>query len=159
MSFRTLLRSQAPKLNRPALRTSNNIIRKRWASTESTSNEAVKEETFSNNVWRNTIILAIAGVVWYRVDERMTDQGDEKHPFTRWIEFHMNKSHENDEIAQANLDNANKIAEYRLVYQDAQRPPIYRMRYPEAFERASPRALVAGTHCDLSDVNVRGPSL
>ncbi|KAI8338867.1 hypothetical protein BC941DRAFT_421435 [Chlamydoabsidia padenii] len=158
MHLRTLLRSQVPKLNHSAQRIGNNTITRRWASTEPASGEAVTEETFGNNVWRNTIVLAIAGVIWYRVDERLTDQGDEKHPFTRWIEFHMNKSHENDEIAEAQLANANKIADYRLVYQEAQRPPIHRMRYPESFERASPRALVAGTHCDLSDVNVRGPA-
>ncbi|ORZ14666.1 hypothetical protein BCR42DRAFT_353992 [Absidia repens] len=151
MSFRPLLRLQTPKLTGSYRHLTNT---RRWASTESSA-EVTKEETFGNNVWRNTILLAIAGVVWYRVDQRMTDQGEEKHPFTRWIEFHMNKSHENDQIAQANLENANKIAEYRLVYQDAQRPPIYRMRYPESFERASPRALVAGTHCDTSDMVIR----
>ncbi|KAI8086194.1 uncharacterized protein BX664DRAFT_335143 [Halteromyces radiatus] len=152
MTFVQLLRSQTPRLKHStSLRT---VISKRWASTNTTG-EAVKEETFNNNVWRNTILLAIAGFIWYRIDERVTDQGDEKHPVTNWIEYHMNKSQDNDQIAETNFDNAKKIAEYKLVYQDAQRPPIYRMRYPETFERSSPRALVTGNNCDLSDVKIR----
>ena len=44
---------------------------------------------------------------------------------------------------------------FRLISQDAQRPPIYRMRYPESFERASARGLTAGSQADLSDLKVR----
>ncbi|CAO3636152.1 unnamed protein product [Cunninghamella echinulata] len=79
----------------------------------------------------------------------------EKHPITRWIEYHMTQSQEKDQIAAEFLENSNRLAEYRLLYQEAQRPPIYRMRYPEAFERRSPRALVTGNNCDVSDVNIR----
>ncbi|KAI9305342.1 hypothetical protein BJ944DRAFT_161930, partial [Cunninghamella echinulata] len=110
---------------------------------------------FDNKVWRNTLIVAVGAIVWYRIDERLTDQGDEKHPITRWIEYHMTQSQEKDQIAAEFLENSNRLAEYRLLYQEAQRPPIYRMRYPEAFERRSPRALVTGNNCDISDVNIR----
>ncbi|CAO3640303.1 unnamed protein product [Cunninghamella blakesleeana] len=67
----------------------------------------------------------------------------------------MTQSQEKDEISAKFLENSNRLAEYRLIYQDAQRAPIYRMRYPEAFERRSPRALVAGNNCDISDVKIR----
>ncbi|KAG0163764.1 hypothetical protein DFQ30_011044, partial [Apophysomyces sp. BC1015] len=108
--------------------------------------------SFNGNIWRNTIIAVIAGVAWFRIDQRITDQGEEKHPFTKWIEYRMTSSDEMDRLNNENMEASGKIAEYRLITQDAQRAPIYRMRYPESFERASPRALSAGTHADLSDL-------
>ncbi|ORY98757.1 hypothetical protein BCR43DRAFT_471139 [Syncephalastrum racemosum] len=136
---------------------SRSVARRGYAS-ESASKHAGQEfpeESFGNNVWRNATLLAIAGVVWYRVDQHLTGQGDDKHPFTKWIEYHMTPSSENDRFNQATLEEAEKLAEYRLIAQDAQRAPIYRMRYPESFERASPRGLQVGLQCDLSDLKVR----
>ncbi|KAG0166366.1 hypothetical protein DFQ28_008291 [Apophysomyces sp. BC1034] len=106
-------------------------------------------------LWRNVALVAAAGVVWFKVDEHITSSGEQKHPFTKWIESGMTSSDENDRVAAETLVAAGKIADYRLITQDAQRAPIYRMRYPESFERASPRALSAGLHADLSDLKVR----
>lgn len=113
------------------------------------------EESFGGNAWRNGLIAVIAGVAWYRIDQHVTHSGDEKHPFTKWIEYHMTTSEEKDSTNQANLISATAAAEYKLFAQEAQRAPIYRMRYPEAFERASPRGLTAGNQVDLSDLKIR----
>ncbi|KAI9313533.1 hypothetical protein BX666DRAFT_2030315 [Dichotomocladium elegans] len=120
-----------------------------------TTNAVFPEETFNANIWRNAVLAAIAGVAWYRIDQHITDLGEEKHPFTKWIEYHMTPAAEKDKFNNEALDRASQLAEYRLIAQDAQRAPVYRMRYPEAFERASPRGLVTGQQADLSDLKVR----
>ncbi|EIE81895.1 hypothetical protein G6F47_010979 [Rhizopus delemar] len=126
-----------------------------FASESKQSAHHYPQETFGTNAWRNGVAIVVAGFVWYRIDQHLTQSGDEKHPFTRWIEYHMTTSEENDSINAAQLAGAEAAAEYKLLAQDAQRPPIYRMRYPESFERASPRALVTGNQTDLSDLKVR----
>ncbi|KAL0094837.1 hypothetical protein J3Q64DRAFT_1829291 [Phycomyces blakesleeanus] len=134
------------------------ILKRSYASEHGSAKHATEsfpEERFSSNVWRNSLLTIIAGVVFYRVSEHVTGQGEEKHPFTKWIEYRMTPSTEMDRINTENLEAAEKLAEYRLVYQDAQRAPIYRMRYPESFERASARGLTAGSHADLTDLKIR----
>ncbi|KAI8379063.1 uncharacterized protein BYT42DRAFT_567283 [Radiomyces spectabilis] len=136
-------------------RLSRLCLRRGYASQTKNAGDQFAEESFGANIWRNTVLVAIAGVVWYRVDQYITHSGEEKHPITKWIEYHMTPSEENDRATDAQLDRAGKLAEYRLIAQEAQRPLIYRMRYPESFEMASPRGLTAGTHVDLSDLNIR----
>ncbi|KAI9275501.1 hypothetical protein BDA99DRAFT_431415 [Phascolomyces articulosus] len=131
------------------------MARRTFASDAKDASPKFAEETFNGNIWRNTAIAIIAGVVIYRVDQHLTKQGDEKHPVTKWIEYHMESSDDMDKLNQQKLDEASKLAEYRLVAQDAQRAPIYRLRNPESFERASPRGLVTGNQVDLSDLKVR----
>ncbi|CDS13174.1 hypothetical protein LRAMOSA05352 [Lichtheimia ramosa] len=117
--------------------------------------KAFREENFDSNIWRNTALAVIAGVAWYRIDQHVTELGEEKHPFTKWIEYHMSTSAEKDQQNTEALEKASQLAEYKLISQDAQRAPIYRMRYPESFERASPRGLVTGQQADLSDITIR----
>ncbi|KAI9320503.1 hypothetical protein BX666DRAFT_2024155 [Dichotomocladium elegans] len=116
--------------------------------------ETFPEETFNASIWRNTVIAIAAGAAWFKLDQSMTGE-EGKHPITKYIESVMTSSSEMDKFNNAKLDEASKLAEYRLIAQDAQRAPIYRMRYPESFERASPRGLVTGAQADLSDLKVR----
>ncbi|KAL1930867.1 hypothetical protein VTP01DRAFT_10004 [Rhizomucor pusillus] len=133
----------------------------RHSARRSYASEAAKElqfpeETFGTNAWRNTLLAVIAGFVWYRVDQHITGQGEEKHPFTKWIEYRMiTPSAEKDRLNNESLDEANKFAEHRLLTQTAQRPPVYRMRYADSFHNASPRGASAGLQCNLSDLKVR----
>ncbi|KAI8877498.1 hypothetical protein K501DRAFT_260325 [Backusella circina FSU 941] len=133
----------------------NQLLTRQVRSYASKATETFPEESFSGKAWRNGLIAIVAGAIWYRADQHITHSGDDKHPFTRWIEYHMNQSGENDRVNQANLDSASAAAEYRLFYQEAERAPIHRMRYPESFERASARALTTGVNCELSDVKIR----
>ncbi|KAG1172796.1 hypothetical protein G6F70_006276 [Rhizopus microsporus] len=126
-----------------------------FASETKQSTEKFSQESFGTNAWRNTLIAVVGLAAWYRIDQHVTQSGDEKHPFTKWIEYHMTSSEEKDNLNAAKLAAAEAVAEYKLFYQDAQRPPIYRMRYPESFERASPRGLTTGNQVDLSDLKIR----
>ncbi|KAI7863078.1 hypothetical protein BDF14DRAFT_1847593 [Spinellus fusiger] len=113
-------------------------------------------EGYNSSLWRNTILAIVGAVVLYRVGEHVTDQGEEKHPLTRWIEYRMmTTSSEMDRKNTEFLSAAEEKTEYRLIYQEAQRAPIHRMRYPESFERASIRGLTAGGNADLSDLKIR----
>ncbi|CAO3651367.1 unnamed protein product [Cunninghamella echinulata] len=130
-------------------------MKRTYASEASKSaGEEFPAETFGTSAWRNTAIVVALGAVWYNVDESISNAGN-KNVITKWIENLMTPSDENDKINEGYLNNSNKLAEYRLIYQEAQRPPIYRMRYPESFDRASPRALTAGNQADLSDLKIR----
>ncbi|CAM0138834.1 hypothetical protein VKS41_005952 [Umbelopsis sp. WA50703] len=152
MASRILARSRAL----PSVR---QVISRRGYATEHVKHAGeqpkFQPETFGSNAWRNTMFVVIAGLVWYRVDQHITTSGDEKHPITKWVEYHMTPATENDRVASEHLDHAVSKAEDRLLFQEAQRAPVYRMRYPEAFERASPHAIAVGSQVDLSDLKVK----
>ncbi|ORX55075.1 hypothetical protein DM01DRAFT_257652, partial [Hesseltinella vesiculosa] len=108
---------------------------------------------FNTSAWKATAVIVGASIVWYNVDQSIRNAGN-KNVITKWIEGVMTPSDENDKMNQVFADNAQKLAEYRLVYQEAQRAPIHRMRYPESLERSSARALTTGGNVDVSDVKV-----
>ncbi|KAI8988182.1 hypothetical protein BDF20DRAFT_854332 [Mycotypha africana] len=120
-----------------------------------TATEQFPAETFGGNAWRNGLIAVVAGFIWYRVDQHITHSGDEKHPFTKWIEYHMSTAEENDQYSHAKIEAAKAAAEYKLLVQSSDRRPIYRMRNTELFERHSSRGYTMGTQCDLSDLKIR----
>ncbi|KAI7904116.1 uncharacterized protein BX663DRAFT_504003, partial [Cokeromyces recurvatus] len=125
MASRILQKAQLLK-NTPIRQT----IRNYASESKQATTENFPKESFGNNAWRNGLIAVIAGIVWYRVDQHITHSGDEKHPFTRWIEYHMSTAEEKDAINQAQIAAAEAAAQYKLFVQDSQRPPIYRLRYP-----------------------------
>ncbi|GAA5815351.1 hypothetical protein MFLAVUS_008858 [Mucor flavus] len=149
MAARLLCKSQILK------QTPIRQVARSYATESKQAAQHFPEESFGGNAWRNGVIAVVAGVAWYRIDQHITHSGDEKHPFTKWIEYRMTPSEENDSINQANLAGATAAAEYKLFAQDAQRAPIYRLRYPESFENASPRGLITGNQADLSDLKIR----
>ncbi|CAO3597044.1 unnamed protein product [Absidia cylindrospora] len=116
--------------------------------------EEFPAETFGTSAWKKTAIVVALGAVWYNVDQSLAKSGN-KNIVTKWVEFVMTPSDENNDINESFYSHSQNLADYRLVYQEAQRAPIHRMRYPESFERASPRALTAGSQMDLSDVKIR----
>ncbi|KAI8074885.1 hypothetical protein BC940DRAFT_286875 [Gongronella butleri] len=127
---------------------------KRGYATETKAAESVPAETFNTSAFRTTAIVAAVGFVWFNVDQSIRNAGN-KNVMTKWIEGLMTPSAENDKTNEAFAVKAQKLADYRLVYQEAQRAPITRARYPESFERSSPRALSAGVNADVSNVQVR----
>ncbi|KAI8384326.1 uncharacterized protein BYT42DRAFT_562147 [Radiomyces spectabilis] len=149
MASRFISRVKAP---------AQHIIKRGYASEHHAAQNAgqsLSEESFNAGIWKKTVAVVALGAVWYQVDQHLTSSGENKHPLTRWMASHMVSDAENDRVAVEALDNAGKLAARRLITQEAQRAPMYRMRYPESFEAASPRALTGGTHVDLSDLKIR----
>ncbi|KAI8096260.1 uncharacterized protein BX664DRAFT_323486 [Halteromyces radiatus] len=140
---------QARRLT-PALQSSRGYASQATKS----AGEQVPGETFATSAWKKTAIVVAIGAVWYNVDQSISNAGN-KNIITKWVETAMTSSEENDKINASFYNHSQTLADYRLIYQDAQRAPVYRMRYPESFERCSPRALTAGAQADLSDVKIR----
>ncbi|KAI7873106.1 uncharacterized protein EV154DRAFT_452749 [Mucor mucedo] len=130
-------------------------VARSYATESNQATHHFAEESFGNNFWRNSVIAVVATAAWFRVDQHLVGASDEKHPITKWFEYHMTTSEQNDQINHANLAGATAAAEYKLFAQDAQRAPIHRMRNPESFENASPRGLVTGNQVDLTDLKIR----
>ncbi|KAI8056526.1 uncharacterized protein B0P05DRAFT_560021 [Gilbertella persicaria] len=85
-----------------------------YASESKQATHHFPQESFSGSAWRNGVIAVVAGLVWYRVDQHITHSGDDKHPFTRWIEYRMmTTAEDNDKINQTNLAGAEAAAEYK----------------------------------------------
>ncbi|KAI8330064.1 hypothetical protein BC941DRAFT_441413 [Chlamydoabsidia padenii] len=125
-----------------------------YATVKQTTAEEFPAETFATSAWKKAAAVVALGAVVYNVDQSMAKSGS-KNVITQWVELVMTPTEKNNQVNEAFYTNSQNMADYRLVYQEAQRAPIHRMRYPESFERASPRALTAGAQMDLSDVKVR----
>ncbi|RUP42878.1 hypothetical protein BC936DRAFT_137953 [Jimgerdemannia flammicorona] len=94
-------------------------------------------ETFSAPIWRNTAVAVLLGIVWYRVDQHLTSVGEEKHPVTKWLEYHMTPEKEWRRINEKHMDSVAVFAEDKLLFQDVKIPQIHRLRYPECSLTAS----------------------
>ncbi|SAM03029.1 hypothetical protein [Absidia glauca] len=108
----------------------------RGYATATKSTEDFPAETFATSAWKKAAAVVALGAVWYNVDQSMTASGT-KNVVTKWVESVMTPSEENNAVNEAFYTNSQNMADYR------------------SFERASPRALTAGTQMDLSDVKVR----
>ncbi|PWZ02157.1 hypothetical protein BCV70DRAFT_198439 [Testicularia cyperi] len=155
------------------------------ASASSSSTAAAEEEypaeTFGAPIWRYTILGLIAGFGLYRIstlhadphpsrasssgrsapgnesEDNLHDQ-IEKPWLTRYIEAWTAPTSVWKERNARHLELVKEKAEERLLFQDAERPPVHRLRFPQIFEQASPHAVGAGTQVDLSDLKVKRAS-
>lgn len=104
---------------------------------------------FNTPIWRNTILLMIGAVGIYRVstlhgdiptitrsvdpdshDEEGQEDGEDKRPFlTRYIDYYSTPSTVWKERNERHLDAVREKAEEKLLFQDAERPPVHRFRY------------------------------
>jgi hypothetical protein len=48
-----------------------------------------------------------------------------------------------------------EAADTRLLFQEAERPKVFRLRSPSSFENASPHVVPVGSQADLSDLKVK----
>lgn len=116
---------------------------------------------FGGSFWRNTILTLAVSIAAYRVSTEYTPaaqgadlshshdpnaqpiEGDDKSmPFlTRYIAHHMPREGIWKERNSRHLELSVKQAEDQLLIQEAQKPPVRRLRYPGMFEQASP-------HCE-----------
>ncbi|OZJ04473.1 hypothetical protein BZG36_02680 [Bifiguratus adelaidae] len=124
-----------------------------YASQSNTADPRFPEETFGK-IWRNAALLVLVGATWYQVDKALA-RSHGGHPITQWLKDNMTKEDEWQRINEKHLEQAVSAAEDKLLFQEAQRAPIFRMRYPESFEQASPHAISVGSQADVSDVNVK----
>ncbi|CAB4381348.1 hypothetical protein RhiirA5_347422 [Rhizophagus irregularis] len=142
--------------SRLSLLNSRTVKRKlfvRSYATESGSHQFPKEG-FGAPIWRRTLGVVIFGLIWYQADQYFTKKG-EKHPVTKWIETLMIPESEYKRRNLAHLYLSVEAAKDKVLFGEAKPPPIYRLKDPDQFERASPHCIEPGLEVDLTDLVVR----
>ncbi|KAF9189166.1 hypothetical protein BGZ51_009832 [Haplosporangium sp. Z 767] len=73
------------------------------------------QEGFTSGGFKLALISVIGLIAWSRIDEHLTNQGEEKHPFTRYIEYYMRSEKESNRINEQHIVQAQKAAEEFLL--------------------------------------------
>ncbi|CDU25720.1 uncharacterized protein SPSC_05891 [Sporisorium scitamineum] len=151
------------------------------SSSSAAADEEYPSENFGAPIWRYTFSGAIAAFGLYRIStlhadphpSRASSSGrsapgnesednlhleGEKPWLTRYIEHWTTPSSVWKERNARHLELVKEKAEERLLFQDAERPPVHRLRYTGTFEQASPHAVGPGTQVDLSDLKIKRAS-
>ncbi|KAL7420946.1 hypothetical protein Q5752_004900 [Cryptotrichosporon argae] len=128
-------------------------------------------ETFLNPTWRNTLLLTFAAVLIYPYlpspkaasaspslsPAGLADARKKDAPYlTRLLARLTPDAALWTERNDRHLELTKEAAGTRLLFQEAERPKVWRMRYPSAFEQASPHAIPVGSQADLSKLEVKG---
>ncbi|CAO1613787.1 unnamed protein product [Parajaminaea phylloscopi] len=158
-------------------------VTRRQASTSSSSShdDQATHESFGTPFWRNIFILTAGAVVVYRFslihaephpsrasssgrsapgnesedDHRDEVQGDNRPFLTRYIENWMTPSDVLKQRSEKHLAFSKERAEDKLFFQDAERPPVHRLRFPQTFQQSSPHSRPVGAGADLSDLKIK----
>ncbi|EST08467.1 hypothetical protein PSEUBRA_001885 [Kalmanozyma brasiliensis GHG001] len=156
-------------------------IARAGASSSSSTAEDYPSENFGAPIWRWTFLGAVAVFGLYRIStlhadphpSRASSSGrsapgnesednlhveGEKPWLTRYIENWTTPSSVWKERNARHLELVKEKAEERLLFQDAERPPVHRLRYTQIFEQASPHAVAPGSQADLSDLKIKRAS-
>ncbi|KAK0517765.1 hypothetical protein OC834_006169 [Tilletia horrida] len=138
------------------------------------AHEEYPREDFSSPFFRNVVVFGIAIGVVYKVSNiheglhasRASSSGkssfqDAEHAekakpwLTRYIEHHTTPTSVYKEANAQWLEAAQKTAETKLLLQDAERPPVVRLRHIGSFEAGSPFGILPGSQVDLSDLKIK----
>ncbi|KAF9310089.1 hypothetical protein BG003_008954 [Podila horticola] len=103
-------------------------------------------EAFTTKGWKYTLITVIGLMALSRIDEHLTNQGEEKHPFTRYIEYYMRSEKESARLNDQHTALAQKVLEDNKLYAGAVLPPKVQLRYPDLLNSASGKCILVGTH-------------
>ncbi|KAG0032626.1 hypothetical protein BGZ81_010439 [Podila clonocystis] len=102
-------------------------------------------EAFTTNGFKYTLIVVVGLLAWSRIDEHLTNQGEEKHPFTRYIEYYMRSEKESARLNDQHIALAQKVAEETNFFNGAILPPKVQLRYPDLLNSASGKCIKVGT--------------
>ncbi|KAG0235773.1 hypothetical protein BGW41_000668 [Actinomortierella wolfii] len=104
-------------------------------------------EGFSSKGFKVTLGIVVGLIAWSRIDEHLTNQAEEKHPFTRYIEYYMRSEEESARLNAKHIELAQKAAEDAL-----QTPPKVQLKYPDLINTPSNRSLQPGNNVSLEGV-------
>ncbi|WWC92555.1 uncharacterized protein L201_007514 [Kwoniella dendrophila CBS 6074] len=138
------------------------------------SDDAYTTESFFTPFWRNTIILTAVTVLVYpylpstsnlnqittspslNPDFFQKSTTNKELPYiTRLLTKITPESKIWTERNDKHLQLSKDAAETKLLFQEAERPKVLRMRYPSSFEQASPHNIAVGSQTDLKDLKVQ----
>ncbi|CAO1617054.1 unnamed protein product [Sympodiomycopsis kandeliae] len=138
-------------------------------------------ESFATPFWRNTALLLLVTIGAYRFSQVHADphpsrasssgtsapgnesedshhhelQGDNRPFLTRYLENWKNAPSSYSEKAAEYLEWSRRKAEMKMLFQEAERPPVHRLRFPQRLENESPHCRTPGDSVDFSNVIVK----
>ncbi|GAA5900104.1 hypothetical protein JCM8208_002015 [Rhodotorula glutinis] len=124
--------------------------------------EHYPQEGFNAPFWRRLSLAALALAIYLRAaPDDLADQvehlAEQKLPWvTRYIEHNL--SPDADKFKERNdrhLELAKQAADDKLLFQEAERPRVRRMRYLGTFDQASPNGIEVGSQADLSGLVIK----
>ncbi|KAK4688317.1 hypothetical protein P7C73_g1791, partial [Tremellales sp. Uapishka_1] len=127
---------------------------------------------FLSPTWRNTFILLTAAVLIYPYlpspstsaaspslspasFSHTAAPGSEAPLVTRWLAKITPEASVWQKRNEKHLELINEAAGERLLFQEAERPRVLRLKYPSSFEQASPNSIPVGSQIDLADLKVK----
>ncbi|KDQ21684.1 hypothetical protein BOTBODRAFT_26110 [Botryobasidium botryosum FD-172 SS1] len=159
-----LVRSASLRQSKACTTASSTIVsQRRLASSDSHSHDEHHHsegehthEGFSAPIWRNTAIISVVAFAAYRLAPHPDPHATVEEPFlTRYLSHWTTPSTVWKERNARHLELVVDMAETKLVAQNAQRPPMHRLRYAGSFDQASPHCTPVGSLTDLSGLVVR----
>ncbi|KAG0059508.1 hypothetical protein BGZ89_000351 [Linnemannia elongata] len=137
-----------------ATRSTRAVVQKRFGSHAAHSGPEAPptQEGFTSGGFKIALISVVGLIAWSRIDEHLTSQGEEKHPFTRYIEYYMRSEKESNRINEKHIVLAQKAAEESQFYSGAVLPPKIQLRYPDLMSNASGRSLEVGSVVPVDNV-------
>ncbi|KAI8866021.1 hypothetical protein GQ42DRAFT_181583 [Ramicandelaber brevisporus] len=108
-------------------------------------------EGYTSKGWTRMLLAIAAGFIWYRVDERLTEGWTQKHPITRYIEYHMTRAEDND----ANLERAIAITRADDAHFKVLTGPTFgprKITHHDYIERSNPWNAAPSLTVDMSEV-------
>ncbi|SCZ89263.1 BZ3500_MvSof-1268-A1-R1_Chr9g10348 [Microbotryum saponariae] len=122
--------------------------------------DAVFSPCFNAPFYSKIAFAAVAAFVLIRMspatNPTTSESQDEKPYITRYIEHNLTpRAGVFKEHNQRHLEMAIAAAEDKLLFQEAERPRVRRMRNPGMFDQASPHAIPVGSQADLSNLVIK----
>ncbi|BGP16894.1 hypothetical protein JCM10213_007339 [Rhodosporidiobolus nylandii] len=158
-SFAPLLRSARPSAAPRTARLSRN------GSTAAHVEEAAEhypQEGFNAPFWWKLAVAGVAVAAWSRAAPvhfapKAGEEDLEQQPWlTRYIAYNLNPTSDKwRERNEKHLELAKQAADDKLLFQEAEKSRMRRMRYPGAFGQASPNGIEVGSQADLSGLVIK----
>ncbi|GAA5896405.1 hypothetical protein JCM6882_001005 [Rhodosporidiobolus microsporus] len=159
----SLIRSAArPSASAP--RAARSTLRSRQASSHAhaeSSSEVYPQEGFNAPFWRWLSLAGVGVFVYSRaapVHLAPKDGADlDEQPWlTRYIAYNLAPSADKWKARNdKHLELAKEAADDKLLFQEAERSRMRRMRYLGTFDQASPNGIEVGSQADLSDLVIK----
>ncbi|KAF9175195.1 hypothetical protein BGX21_008001 [Mortierella sp. AD011] len=133
---------------------STRVIQKRFGShaTHNGPEAPPTNEGFTSDGFKVILIGAIGMIALSRLDEHLTKQGEEKHPFTRYIEYYMRSEEESNRLNAQHMKLAKQNADDKILFDGAQRPPKVQLRCPDLLSNASGKRIESGTNVNVTHI-------
>ncbi|GAA6003074.1 hypothetical protein JCM10207_001972 [Rhodosporidiobolus poonsookiae] len=158
-----------PSLLRPARSAATPRVARRAAGSSrqahsaaaDATHESYPQEGFNASFWWKLSVVGVGAFVYSRVApvHLAPKEGanlDEQPWLTRYIAYNLNPSADkwrarNDK----HLELAKEAAEDKLLFQEAEKSRIRRLRYLGTFDQASPNGIPVGSQADLSGLRIK----